>query len=158
MRSLCINQEPVYFREFVSSTQAVDSFGNYTGEPVITYGNVKECMLCVAPNKSQEAVYMFGSFEDYDKPASTSDKMVTLDENSIVWLGLGYVFNYSTSAAHAVGDLCIHGGKIYRCISASVAGVFNPDKWAEVPNNAICKKRAPWKNSIAFALKDVDVK
>ena len=157
MRSLCINQEPVYYCEFVSATQAVDAWGNYTGEPVITYGNVKECMLCVAPNKTQETVYMFGSFEDYDKPATTSDTSVSLNENSIVWLGLGYVFNYNTATAYSVGDLCINGGKIYRCIGATTAGVFNPNKWAEVPNNAICKKRAPWKNSIAFALKEVDV-
>lgn len=157
MRSLYINQSPVYFRNYIGDTQAVDKWGNRTGEPIASYDNVKECLLTVAPNKTQESVFMFGTLTDYDKPATTSDKTVALNENSILWLDLGYIFAHSIAATYSVGDLCIYGGEIYRCITASAAEEFVPAKWAKVPHNAICKKRAPWKNSIAFALKDVDV-
>lgn len=157
MRSLYINQSPVYFRKYLGETQSVDKWGNRTGEPVASYDDVQECMLTVAPNKTQESVFMFGTLTDYDKPASTSDTSIELDENSIVWLNLGYVFDHKTTATYSVGDLCIYDGEIYRCITATPAEEFDADKWAKVPHNAICKKRAPWKNSIAFALKDVDV-
>lgn len=40
---------------------------------------------------------------------------------------------YSTSSTYAVGDYCLHDGKLYVCTSAvTTAGAWNSNKWTEI--------------------------
>lgn len=41
------------------------------------------------------------------------------------------VDDYSTSASYAVGDLVVHGGKLYRCTTAVSAEAWDASKWSE---------------------------
>lgn len=40
---------------------------------------------------------------------------------------------FSTSSTYAVGDYCLHDGKLYVCTSAvTTAGAWNSNKWSEI--------------------------
>lgn len=118
MRNLKRNTQIVYFKTFVGTTPNTNADGFLTGEETITYSELKTCDLCVSSNRGSNDANMFGTLEEYDRIATTSDVTCELDENSIVWIEAD-------------------------------------------PNNSthdyIVKRRAPWKNSIAFALSRVKV-
>ena len=118
MRGLLRNQQPVFFKNYLGEQEIIDENGNFTGLYAPTYSELKSAMLTVSPNKGSSEVEMFGSLEDYDRTASTSDTSVEIDEDSILW-------------------------------------VDNAD--TDGPHNYIVKLRSPWKNSVAFALKRVEV-
>lgn len=118
MRSLLRNQQPVFFKNYLGEQEIIDENGNFTGLYAPTYSELKSAMLTVSPNKGSSEVEMFGSLEDYDRTASTSDTSVEIDEDSILW-------------------------------------VDNAD--TDGPHNYIVKLRAPWKNSVTFALKKIEV-
>lgn len=118
MRSLRINQQPVFFKRLEGQKEIIDEYGNPSGSYVPVYGDLMSAMLTVSPNKGSSEVEMFGSFEDYDRTMSTSDTSIQIDEDSILWVD-----------------------------GAETDG----------PYNAIVKLKAPWKNSVSFAIQQVTV-
>ena len=117
MRSLRINQQPVFYKLYEGEEEITDQYGNYIGTKPI-YGSLKSAMLCVSPNKGVSETEQFGSFEDYDRTMTTADTTCEIDENAVLW----------------------------------VDGADTDDSW-----NYIVKLRAPWKNSISYAIQRVDV-
>ena len=118
MRSLLRNQQPVFFKTYEGQEEIIDEYGNPTGSYLPIYSALKSAMLCVSPNKGNSEVEQFGSLEDYDRTATTSDTTCQIDEDSVLWVD-----------------------------GADTDG----------PYTHIVKKKAPWKNSIQFAIKRVTV-
>lgn len=86
MRSLRINQQPVFFRLFEGEEEIIDEYGNPTGSFIPKYGALKSAMLCVSPNKGSSEVNQFGSAEDYDRTMTTADAKCPIDENAVLWV------------------------------------------------------------------------
>ena len=118
MRSLRINQQPVFYKLYEGEEFLKDPYGNDTGSPIPKYGPLKSAMLCVSPNKGTSETEQFGSFEDYDRTMTTADVHCEIDENAVLWID---------------------------------------DADTDGPWNAIVKLRAPWKNSISYAIQHVNV-
>lgn len=118
MRSLRINQQPVFFKLYKGQKEIFDQYGNPTGSFIPVYSDLKSAMLCVSPNKGSSEVEQFGSLADYDRTMTTADTACEIDENAVLWID-----------------------------GADTRG----------PWNAIVKKRAPWKNSLQYAIKTVTV-
>lgn len=118
MRSLRINQQPVFYKVYEGEEEIIDMYGNPTGSFIPIYSDLKSAMLCVSPNKGSSEVEQFGSLEDYDRTMTTADTSCEIDEDAVLWID-----------------------------GADTEG----------PYNAIVKLRAPWKNSVQFAIKTVTV-
>lgn len=118
MRSLRINQQPVFYKLYEGEEEIIDQFGNPTGSFIPIYSELKSAMLCVSPNKGSSEVEQFGSLEDYDRTMTTADTECQIDEDAVLWID-----------------------------GADTEG----------PYNAVVKMRAPWKNSIQYAIKTVTV-
>lgn len=118
MRSLRINQQPVFYKLYIDQEEIIDQYGNPTGSFEPIYSELKSAMLCVSPNKGSSEVEQFGSMEDYDRTMTTADTDCQIDENAVLWID----------------------------------GADTDGPW-----NAIVKLKAPWKNSIQYAIKTVTV-
>jgi len=118
VRSLRVNQQPVFFKLLIGVDEIKDEYGNPSGSPIPIYGDLMEARLSVSPNKGSAESEMFGSLEEYDRTMTTADTFCPIDEDSILWMD-----GADTDKAH----------------------------------NYIVKRRAPWKNSIAFAIQRVEV-
>lgn len=118
MRSLKINQQPIFYKMRVGETEIIDQYGNPTGTYIPIYGDFQSAMLCVSPNKGSSEVEQFGSLEDYDRTMTTADTNCQIDEDAVLWID----------------------------------GADTDGPW-----NAIVKLKAPWKNSIQYAIKTVTV-
>lgn len=86
MRSLLRNQQPVFYKMLVEEEEIIDQYGNPTGSSIPIYSDLKSVMLCVSPNKGSSEVEQFGSYEDYDRTATTADTKIEIDENSVLWV------------------------------------------------------------------------
>lgn len=118
MRSLRINQQPVFYKLYVDQEEIIDQYGNPTGSFKPVYSELKSAMLCVSPNKGYTEVQQFGTTLDYDRTMTTADTNCQIDENSVLWID----------------------------------GADTDGPW-----NAIVKRKAPWKNSIQYAIQKVTV-
>jgi len=118
MRSLRINQQPVFFKLYEGQEEILTPDGLSTGSYLPKYSELKSAMLCVSPNKGSSEVNQFGTFADYDRTMTTSDPNCLIDEDSILWVD-----------------------------GADTDG----------PYNAIVKLKAPWKNSVQYAIQHVSV-
>lgn len=118
MRSLKINQQPVFYKLYEGEEEIIDQYGLPTGSFIPVYSELKSAMLCVSPNKGSSEVEQFGSLEDYDRTATTADTKCQIDEDAVLWID----------------------------------GADTDGPW-----NAIVKLKAPWKNSIQYAIKTVTV-
>lgn len=85
MRSLLRNQQPVFYRIYEGEKE-IEIDGIPTGSFVPSYSDLKSVMLCVSPNKGSSEVEQFGSTEDYDRTATTSDPKCPIDENAVLWV------------------------------------------------------------------------
>lgn len=86
MRSLRINQQPVFFRLFLGEQDIYDDNGNLTGLKEPIYSDLMSAMLCVSPNKGSSEVEQFGSLEDYDRTMTTADANCPIDEDALLWV------------------------------------------------------------------------
>lgn len=118
MRSLRINQQPVFYKLYKGEEEIIDMYGNPTGSFIPVYSELKSAMLCVSPNKGYTEVQQFGTTLDYDRTMTTADTNCQIDENSVLWID----------------------------------GADTDGPW-----NAIVKRKAPWKNSIQYAIQKVTV-
>lgn len=86
MRSLLRNEQPVFYKLYEGEEEIIDQYGNSTGSYAPKYSDLKCTMLCVSPNKGSSEVNLFGSYEDYDRTATTADTSCEIDENAILWV------------------------------------------------------------------------
>ncbi len=80
------NCQPVFYRLYERDEEIVDQYGNSTGNYRPIYGDLKSAMLCVSPNKGTSETEQFGSFEQYDRTATTADTTLDIDENAVLWV------------------------------------------------------------------------
>lgn len=86
MRSLLRNQQPVFFKLLEGEEEIIDQYGNPTGSRLPIYSDLKSAMLCVSPNKGSSEVEQFGSYEDYDRTATTADPKCPINEDAVLWV------------------------------------------------------------------------
>lgn len=80
------NCQPVFFKLYEGEEEIIDEWGNSTGSRYPIYSELKSAILCVSPNKGASDVQQFGSFEDYDRTATTADAACPIDENAVLWV------------------------------------------------------------------------
>ena len=86
MRTLRRNKQKIYYANYVSKTETVDSNGFYTGEKVITYNTPTEAWVNVSPSRGEASIELFGADLNYTNTIVT-DKDLGWDENTILWVG-----------------------------------------------------------------------
>lgn len=160
MRNLKRNKETIYYALYAGAEDTIKG-GYFTGGKTKIYGSVVQAEMATSPPRT---AYGFVSsvvtmeFFGYDKPYSksmwTEDMDCPINEETIVWLGMGELSEYGGS--YEVGDKVIHDGKIYECISDTAAAEFDSNAWSEVRHNYIVSGIAKSLNVITYALKEVD--
>lgn len=86
MRDLRRNQQTVYYKLRVGTDDVITPGGNYTGQKLNKYGELKEIRICVSPNRGVSGVKEFGDIEDYDKTMTIADGGCEIDENTVLWV------------------------------------------------------------------------
>lgn len=84
MRSLERNKITIFYALYSSKIPVLDEFGNETGNYTSGFGNPVKLKINVAPNQGESSSNPFGTFSDYDRVLSTTDRL-PIDEMSIVW-------------------------------------------------------------------------
>lgn len=80
-----INQVNVWYANFSESTETVDENGDYTGEPTVSFGEVKKTRANLSPARGTFAEDIFGANLKYSKTMSTSHMDLGIDERTILW-------------------------------------------------------------------------
>ena len=152
MRALDRNKQPYYYALY-SGKSKVQVDGKYTGEYEITYTSVALAKDNISASRGTAQDDVFGVELNYTKSiATTVDKGI--NEYTILWL-LGKEISAISESAHAVGDLGIYNGKIYKCVTA-YTGAYIAANWKTVPHTHKVVGVAKSLNSIIYAIRDVD--
>lgn len=162
MRNLKRNKETVYYALYQGMSETMKD-GLYTGGKTKEYGNVVSAEMTTSPQRTAygfvcEVVSMefFGKDKPYSKSMWTEDMDCPIDEETIVWLGLGDISGYDSDSEYEVGDLAIYDGKIYECTATvDEPSDFDPSYWSEYRHNYIVVGIAKSLNVITYALKEV---
>lgn len=85
MRNLKRNQILIHYAEYDGMTPIIVD-GLDTGEKEITYKPVKSLRINVSPPQGKNVTNAFGDFANFTKIMSTTDKNLTLDEQTILWV------------------------------------------------------------------------
>lgn len=159
MRNLRANKRVLYYAQYASETEAVDTDGNFTGDVVISYTHPVEFRCNISPAKGASAIGMFGINHDYSKTVSTDDLACPINESSVLWLELPpNIADYSAAGTYAKGAYCFHNNGIYKSTAAiTSAEEWNAAHWEEVPHNYVVTLVARGLWSITYALKEVEV-
>lgn len=134
MRNLLQNLQPVFFKLYEGEEEIIDEYGNSTGSYEPKYSGLKCTMLCVSPNKGSSEVNLFGSFEDYDRTATTADASCEIDENAILWVDgadtdgphnfiVKLVGRWKNSVTYAIKKVKVSASSL-----ANDSGNVNPEK------------------------------
>ena len=152
MRALDRNKQPYYYALYTGKSKvAVD--GKYTGEYELTYGSTTLAYDNISPSRGTAQDDVFGVELNYTKSiATTVDRGI--NEYTIIWI-FGREIPAIGNNAHAVGDLGLYNGKIYKCTTA-YTGEYDKTKWKTVPHTHKVVGVAKSLNSIVYAIRDVD--
>lgn len=89
MRTLNRNKRTIYYALLTGEVdEAVDEYGNETGEPVPVYADAVELRCNVSAATGEDAVRAFGNFTNYSRTMCVADANCPIDENTIVWFGI----------------------------------------------------------------------
>ena len=164
MKALRRNKRPVYYAMYEGVTEQTRD-GLYTGGREKHYGDATLLMMDVGASRTaygfvSSVVQMdyFGLDKPYSKVALCDDIDCPITEETIIWLDMGKLNEYSVDIGYSVGDKVLYDGKIYECSEAVSQSEFDPTKWKEVPHNYIVSGIAKSINFIAYALKEVDLR
>lgn len=163
MRGLRRNKRPVYYALYEGVTETKKD-GLYTGGRDKSYASVQMIKMDVGASRTaygfvSSVVQMdfYGLDKPYSKVAMVDDINCPINEETIIWLDMGDLAEFSEESEYAVGDKVLHDGKIWQCKQAvSPSGTFESDSWSEVPHNYIVSGMAKSLNFIAYMLKEVD--
>ena len=87
MQTLNRNKQPLYYATFVSKAEALDEYGNPTGDYAITYSTPVQAMWNVSFVESDAEVEMFGIAASSTLRIVAPKDGFPLDEASILWFG-----------------------------------------------------------------------
>ena len=127
MRGLARNKRDLYYSLYLG-TADIKEGGLVTGQKKILYSPPVLVRMNVSPQKGVASEEIFGINEDYTVTAITTDMSCPIDENSIVWFGITPTWT-----------------------------VVNNEVVITTANNYVVRAVAKSLNSIAYALKKVDV-
>ena len=98
MQTLNRNKQPLYYATFVSKAEALDEYGNPTGNYAITYSTPVQAMWNVSFVESDAEVEMFG-IQSKDMLRIVAPKQgFPLNEASILWYGITPETPYTATA------------------------------------------------------------
>lgn len=88
MRLLDRNKQTVYYALLTAETEAVDDYGNYTGERNKTYSTPVKTRMYVSAARGSVADEVFGVDTPYTKVLITDDMACPISETSCLWIGV----------------------------------------------------------------------
>ena len=142
------NKTYVYYMPFKGQEQTTDADGLYTGENVPTYDKVVEARMVVGIATGSAALEEFGINDGYAIKVVTDDVNCTLNTDSIVWLGMGKLYEYDEDT-YVAGAPCIHNGEIEKLD-------LGTEEWQVVNYTHIVKRVSKSFGYITYLLKEVD--
>lgn len=90
MRNCQRNQTTFWYRLYnPSPAPLVDEYGNETGEYAVGYLDPVKCKANISPAKGESQIAQFGDIDNYDKVIVTADMNCPIDENSVLYVGIG---------------------------------------------------------------------
>ena len=88
MRTLKRNHITVFYSLLTGSADAVDSFGNYTGETELTFADpVCYKKFSFGPRRGVVTQEPFGLADDYVQPLVTTDMNCPVTDSTRLWIG-----------------------------------------------------------------------
>ena len=87
MRTLVRNKQTIYYALYSSSTDTVDEYGDYTGEPTATYSDPVELKANVSASRGNAEGELFGIDLDYSRTICIEGTDCPIKEDSILWIG-----------------------------------------------------------------------
>ena len=88
MRDLKRNQRDIYYALRTGEVENTDDQGNLTGESTPIYGNTETLRCNVSASVGNDTVSEFGSFTNYSRTITISDRNCPIDEDTIIWFGI----------------------------------------------------------------------
>jgi hypothetical protein len=86
MRSLIRNKQTFWYANIDNVTQAVDEYGNETGEQVIEYTAPVEFEANISAARGTADLDAFGINANYSKTIVTDDLTIPIDKSTILWI------------------------------------------------------------------------
>ncbi len=82
------NKQTVWYALLEKAENAVDEYGNLTGEDVRSFGKPVKMTMNVSAANGLSSVAQFGINDVYTKTAVTADMSCPIDTSSILWVGI----------------------------------------------------------------------
>ena len=86
MRTVQRNKEVVYYALYSGVTDVVDSDGNYTGEQIVSYGDIKRARMNVSGGRGRAEIELFGVDNPFTHTLVTEDLETPFDTDTIWWV------------------------------------------------------------------------
>lgn len=164
MRGLRRNKRPVYYAMYEGVEEMMRD-GYYTGGREKFYAPVQKVLMDVGASRtaygfvsSVVQMELQGLDKPYSKVAMVDDINCPITEETIIWLDMGNLEEFSEEGEYSSGDMVIYDGKIWKCNQAVTPSEFDPAAWDQVPHNYIVTGIARSLNFIAYMLKEVDLR
>lgn len=82
------NKQTVWYALLEEAHNAVDEYGNLTGEEVRTFSKPVKAKMNVSAANGLSSVAQFGINDVYTRIAVTADMSCPIDTSSILWIGI----------------------------------------------------------------------
>lgn len=86
MRTLLRNKRKFWYANFDTQTQAVDEYGNETGELNVQYTEPVEFEANISAARGTADLDAFGINSNYSKTIVTDDLTLPIDKSTILWI------------------------------------------------------------------------
>lgn len=87
MRTLNRNKQPLYYALYKGKTEAVDDYGNKTGEYTTEYYTPVKVYMNISPARGNIVLEQFGINTQYTHILVTDDMNCPIDKDTILWIG-----------------------------------------------------------------------
>lgn len=88
MRDLLRNQRTIYYALRRGELENTDDMGNLTGESTPIYGEKTMLRCHVSASVGNDTVSEFGSFTNYTRTMTVSNRHCPIDEDTVIWFGV----------------------------------------------------------------------
>lgn len=85
MRTCQRNKRTIHYALYNGITSGIDDDGNYTGEPVVTYGSVVTAKMNVSGGRGAAEIELFGVDNPFTRTCVTDDLSTKFDTDTIFW-------------------------------------------------------------------------
>lgn len=163
MVTLVRDRQPIYYALYLGKEE-VQKDGLYTGGYRKIYSDVDRVDMPMSGARTaygfvSNVVQMdfFGLDKPYYKTMWTHEMDCPINEETILWLGMGVIEPFSNTKVYKVGSKAIYEGRIFERTKSSVEpSEFDPSEWRVVPHNHIVTGKSVQLNMIGYAIKEVD--